>query len=252
MARFASRHLVVAGLLVMGAVAFADAPVPAQFEVVKRFAALLSQGDHLAIREVLAPERVFAVHDLYWSVASGPAVSAQVRAMVAAGVRLEVELEAFAADGTVLVTRERMWGDEVPESLAPLRSTGVYVMDGEQILSITRVLDGDQRDVLMREAIIGRWTGLRAFRFDADGTALSSTTVTTLDDAPDDVGHFVIEGGVMTVVSDDASDICDPGDVGTWRLRFDSADRLTWIAVEDTCARRAMGPGTMLLIRAED
>ncbi len=61
------------------------------------------------------------------------------------------------SDGSVVITRERIWVDGVAEALTPLRSTGVYVLDGDRILSITQVLDADQRYALMREALVGTW-----------------------------------------------------------------------------------------------
>ena len=75
-----------------------------------------------------------------------------------AGVRLEVEFGASASGGDVIITRERRWVGEAAEESTPLQSTGMYVLDGDRILSITRVLDADQRHAasrLMREALVG-------------------------------------------------------------------------------------------------
>ena len=145
MARSTVRHAVLVWMLMVGVCAFAEAQVPAQFRVVERYAELLSEGNQAALRSLFVPKSVFAEHDLIWSVevspAFGEAVSNRVRAMVAAGVRLEVDLVAVESGGAVLVTRERMWGEMPTEALAPLRSTAVYLVLGERIVSITRVLD---------------------------------------------------------------------------------------------------------------
>jgi len=245
MAQWAVRQAVVIGILVVGACAFAEAP--AQFQVVERYVALLSEGNQADLRSLFAPRTVFAEHDLLWSVevspAIGEAVSNRVRAMVAAGVRLEVELVAVESDGAVLVTRERMWGETIPEVLAPLRATAVYVVLGERIVSITRVLDADQRDVLVREAVIGTWGPAAALRFEADGTYRLAHSLAGLDDRSWDSGTYRVEGGVLTFVSGADTYACRPGDVGSWWVRFDAADWLALAQIEERCTRRAWAPG---------
>ena len=252
MARSIVRQLVVVGVLVVGVCALANEPVPAQFALVERYAALISEGDELAVRELLAPSIVLAEHDLFWSVAEGHKLSVvmsdQVRAMFTAGVRLEVELEAVASDGAVLITRERMWGERVPEGLAPLRSTGVYVVVGGQIVGITRVLDGDQRDGLMHAVLIGRWTGSGGnLRFVADGTYRHSDSSARLDSAPDDSGSYAIVGGVLTMVSDEKTQTCRPGDVGSWSLSFTSPDAVWLVLNNEMCW--ALPPGHTIVFR---
>jgi limonene-1,2-epoxide hydrolase len=251
MAQWAVRQAVVIGILVVGACAFAEAP--AQFQVVERYAALLSEGDQAGLRSLFAPKAVFAEYDLLWGVevnpAIGAAVSGRVRAMVAAGVRVEIELLAVEGGGALLVTRERMWGDTVPEVLAPLRATGVYLVVGEQIVSITRVLDADQREEMVRDAIIGTWRSLThgggalALRLDADGTYLIANGLALLDELPWDSGRFDLEGGVLTFVSGADTYACRPGDVGSWWVRFDTADWFALAQIEEACKRRTWAPG---------
>ena len=242
MARSMVRHAVLVWMLMVGVCAFAEAPVPAQFRVVERYAELLSEGNRAALRSLFVPRSVFAEHELFWSVevspAYGEAVSSRVRAMVAAGVRLEVDLVAFESGGAVLVTRERMWGEITTEALVPLRSTAVYLVLGERIFSITRVLDADQHDVLLREAIIGTWGPSAALRFEADGTYRLANSVAGLDDRAWDNGSFSVDGGAITFVSGADSYSCKPGDVGSWWLRFDAADRLMIVGFEEHCSAR--------------
>lgn len=249
MARWTVLHAVLVGMLMVGACAFAEAP--AQFRVVERYAALLSEGNRYGLRSLFVPKAVFAEHDLFWSVEVGPeygqAVANRVRAMVAAGVRLEVELVGVEGDGAVLVTRERVWGEMVPEALTPLRSTAVYVVFGEQIVGIMRVLDVDQRDVLVREAIIGTWGTSGTLRLEADGTYRLAYSVAGLDDRAWDSGTYQVEGGVITFVSGADAYACRPGDVGSWWVRFDAADWVTLVQIDELCAQRSIGaPGASL------
>jgi len=253
MARWLIRQGTLVGILVVGTCAFAEAPASAQFGVVERYAALLSAGDQAALRSLFAPKAVFAEYDLLWDVevnpAIGAAVSGRVRAMVASGVNLEVELVAVEGSGAVLVTRERMRGEMVPEALAPLRSTGVYVVVGDRIVSITRVLDADQREAIVRDAMIGTWRSLSHggsamfLRLEADGTYLVANALTQLDDLPWDSGRFGLEGGVFTFVSDVDTYACTPGDAGSWWVRFDAADWFALTQIEEACRRRTWAPG---------
>ena len=169
MRRVMVRFLLAVGVPAVGALALAGAP--AQFEAVERFAARLSEGNVLQLRTLLPTEVVLTEHDLSLRSAVGPAAHARLPELVAEGARLEVSFEFASVDRSVIVTRERMWLDDMPESLVPLRSTGVYLVDGGRVLSITRVLDADQHDVLMREAIVGDWAyGVYILSFHADGT----------------------------------------------------------------------------------
>ena len=257
MARSIVRRLVLIGVFAVSACALADGPVPEQFQVVERYAALISEGDEFAARQLLAPSVVLAEYDLLWSVAEGPKLSVvmseQVRRLFTSGVRLEVTLEAMASDGAVLMTRERMWGEHVPEGLAPLRSTGVYVVYGEQIVGITRVLDADQRDQLMREALVGRWKGSGpSLLFGADGAYRLSYDFVRLESAPEDSGSYVIEEGVLTIVSDETTKICSPGDVGAWLLSFTSSNVMSLSQIDEACEwppGRGRHPGRTVMYR---
>lgn len=257
MARSIVRQLMVMGAFVMGAFALADGPVPVQFQVVERYAATISEGNEFAAREFLAPSVVLAEYDLFWSAVDGPKLSVvmsdQVRRMFTSSVRLEVELEAVASDGAVLITRERMWGELVPEGLAPLRSTGVYVVYGERIVGMLRVLDADQRDGLMQEALVGRWTGTAgSLRLSPEGSYRHAYAFSHLDTAPDDSGSYAVEGGVLTLVSDEATQICSPGDVGTWSLVFTSSNAMSLVQIDEMCEYppgRGMQPGHTILLR---
>jgi hypothetical protein len=253
MARWAVRQAFVIGVLVACACALAEAP--SQFRVVERYAALLSEGDQAGLRSLFAPSAVVAEYDLFWAVEVNPAigevVSSRVRAMASAGVRLEVELAAVEGDGAVLVTRERMWGESVPEVLAPLRATAVYVVLGERIVSITRVLDADQRGEMVREAVIGTWGPSAAMRFEADGTYRFAHSVAGLDERAWDSGSYRVEGGGITFVSGADTYSCRPGDVGSWWLRFDAEDWLAIGGIEEGCSARGRYASPTIGLRFE-
>ena len=223
---------------VLAVLASAVARVPAQFEVVERFAAGVSAGNILQVRLVLPTEAVLTEHDLFLRSVAGTAAHARLRELVAQGARLEVSFESASADGALIVTRERLWLDDTPEALVPLRSTVAYVVDGGRLLSITRVLDADQRDVLLREAIVGAWRyAMYVFDYRADGTyEIEAGT------RPYDSGAYTVEGGVMRVVSDEHTMACRPGDEGLWWVAFTSTDRHTLERIEDMCGAGRAGP----------
>ena len=229
------RCLVAAFVLAVCAQAVAGAP--AQFEVVEQFAARLSAGNALRVLGVLSAEAVLVEHDVFVTVAAGPKVGARLRAWIAEGARLEVSFESASAVGAVIVTREQMWLDDMPAHLLPLRSTAVYVVDGGRVHGITRFLDADQRDALMREAVVGDWrrSGF-VISYRADGTY----DVVQFG-RPWDSGEYSIEGGVMRFVSNEQAQACQAGDAGVWTLSFADPDRHTLNKLEDLCVARA-GP----------
>ncbi|MFU8888595.1 MAG: hypothetical protein ACNA8N_08360 [Trueperaceae bacterium] len=237
------RFLLAAGVMSVCAQALAEAP--AQFEVVEQFAARLSAGNLLRLRGVLSTDVVLVEHEAFVSVMAGQQVDARLRAWIAEGARLEVSFEFASADGAMIVTQEEMWLEGMPEQLLPLRSTGVYVVDGGRVRSVTRLLEGGQRDALMRDAIVGDWlTGGYVFSYHADGAYAIAQW-----GRPWDGGEFTIEGGVVRVVSDERSEFCEAGEVGLWSLSFAGPDRHTIVRIEDVCAARE-GP-TIVLRRME-
>lgn len=260
MGRWVVRFVMAAAIVAAGAQALAQAEPPPQFVTVERYASIVTDGGSLAaiaLRSVLAADLVYAEHGLYWSEGSGTAAYARVWDLVASDARLEVAFESATAAGSVIVTRERVWSDDVPDALSPRRWTGVYVLAGDRILSITRVLDVDQRDALLREAVVGTWWAAGgAMRLDDDGSYRFASSRSLLDSDPLDSGSYVIEGGAWRLVSDDATTLCQPGDVGVWLMHAVTPDAFELIEVEEMCRTdvgRSTGPGTRLLAtRAPD
>jgi hypothetical protein len=234
------RRVVVRCVLALGVVAVcaqAWAGVPVQFEVVERFAAQLSAGRLVQVQGVLSSGVVLAEHELFVEVVTGPAVSARLRELINRGVRLEVAFESASAGGAVIVTREEMWLDDMPENLLPLRSTGVYVVDGGRVHGITRLLDTDQRDALMRQAIVGDWRcpGGLVFSLHADGTYDIVER-----GRPWDSGDYAIEGAVVKWVSDEQTEVCRTGDEGVWQMAYSSYERVTLDRIEEPCSARSV------------
>ena len=229
------RRVVVRCGLALGVVAVcaqAWAGVPAQFEVVEQFAARLSAGSLGRVQGVLASGVVLTEHELFVQSVAGPEAGARLRELINQGARLEVAFESASAGGAVIVTREEMWLDDVPEHLLPLRSTGVYVVDGGRVHGITRLLDADQRDALMREAVVGNWLTSTGYskRLRADGTYDIASGAHAWDS-----GRYTIEAGVVRIVSGEETVYCRPGDVGLWRYVFTSHDRIDAERLEDMC-----------------
>jgi len=251
MGRWVVRYAMTVVMLSVSAHALAEAPP--QFETVERYASIVTEGGSLAttaLNSVLAADMVFAEYALHWSDHRATAAHAHIWTLLDANVRLEVDFEATLAGGSVVVTRERMWGDDAPEALAPLRSTVVYVVAGDRIQSITRVLDTEQRDVLMREALIGTWyAGAGVMRLDADGGYRLAGSRSLLESAPLDSGTYAIEDGRWRVVSDDTTSLCQPADEGVWLIHTKTPDTFELVEVEEMCRTsqgRGQAPGTRL------
>ena len=217
--------------------------VPEAYQVVERFAEAINAGRVGDARELLGQNAAWSEYDLSWRVATGRSQAGQRAVeLIQAGVRLETELVAIVGGGTMVVTHERMWGAFVPEDLAPMRSTTVYVVEAGRLPSITRVLATDQRDALLASASIGVWVRAGHYaRHDADGTYHTfHNRADLLAERPYDGGTYAIEHGVVTYVSGDDSDVCDPGDRAVFRLQMTDADtvHLDPIPGEITCAHR--------------
>ena len=219
---------------VLAVVASAVARVPAQFEVVERFAAALSAGNLSQVRTLLLTEAVLTERDLVLRSAAGTEVHARLRELYLQSARLEVTFESAAAGGAVIVTRERLWLDDMPETLVPLRSTVAYVVDDGRLLSINRMLDADQRHILLQEAIVGAWHAPNVvFNIHADGTYDIEYRR-----RPYDSGAYTIERDVMRLVSGEQTAACRPGDVGLWRVSFATPDRHMLERIEELCSDR--------------
>ena len=227
MNRMLGSTLVLVLILALLAVGTAQGTPPAQL-VVERFVEALNEVDRYTLRQVLSPSTTWSELDLYWRVAEGELGPLQRAWMlIAGGVRLETEAVAVMGGGSIVIVHERMWGDFVPEGLAPLRSTTVYVVEGERLTGITRVLAPDQREMLAADFIIGTWRepGGSYARLDADGTYAGYDSLGHFrSDDPSDSGTWVIDGFVAVFISGEDSQWCDPGDRTPW----------TWQAIDDT------------------
>ena len=256
MRRLVYPFVFVGALLAVSALALADAPAPAQFELVERYATLLSDGRFHAVVELFQANAVLVEHDLFWQLRQGQALHERLRELVDGGVRVAVELAWASDDGALLVTNERMWWAETSAERLPLRSTATYLVDGERLLSVTRVLVTDQRDVLKREAVVGRWAIAQYLaRFAPDGSFRIALRPADLDHAPLDSGTWTITGGVVTIVSDEATSICRRGDIATWHVHFHGVDAFDLVLIDETCphGRRGRYPGyTRTYVRVED
>jgi len=255
MARLVTAVLALA-LLLGPVTVFAQGDTPPQFQLIERFAAALNDGDVMGALALLTSDFVLEERDLGSRVSHGPrAVQDRLWELVLDGVRLEVELSYVLDDGRLVVTSEQRWGDSVPEALAPLRSTAVYVVEGGLVASATRLLVPDQRDALMAPALVGTWRGGDrglVVSFDGDGGFRSAFSQAQLEEAPRDVGSYGLEHGVFTWRSGEATRMCEPDDVGSYHARFIDADTLEWQMIDEACRERYMGTKARLVRMVED
>lgn len=229
---------------------------PEAYQVVERFAAALSAGDTFEARTVLADGVTWSEYDLYWRVAPTRLdVARRVAELVRDGVRLETELVAIMGRGSLVITHERMWGDFVPDALAPLRSTTVYLVEQGLVRGITRVLASEQRDALMATAIVGPWRFGAYTRFDADGTYAHFLNLEYMRSGRSyDSGTYAIEDGVLTTVSGDDSEVCEAGHFFHAHWDVIDADTFTVVPIETDCpyiARVARIPFTSRRLHEE-
>lgn len=91
--------------------------------------------------------------------------------------------------------------------------------------------------------VIGIWqwgSGDRIifFQFDEDGTFLQASRIATnLQDNPQQLGQFMFEGGLLTLVSNDESPLC-AGQSGTYEVRLLEQGRIGLFLREDECGLR--------------
>ncbi len=222
-------------VLVLSALAVGTAQqTPAAQQVVERFTEALTTGDTASVIGLLALSGTWSEHDLYWRTSTGRDLQNRAYELVRAGVRLEADVVAVVGDGQVVIARERMWGDFVPEGMAPLRSTTMYVVEAGWVVGITRVLSPEQRDALVLAAVAdSTWSdgfGNVVHRFAADGTYRNFEGL----EAMRSENHFFsgthgVEHGVFTWVADADSHVCSPGQRLVMRGRM--VDQDTWFGV---------------------
>ena len=233
--------------LLLGAIAtgWAQDEVPPQVRLIERYAAALSAGDVPGALATLTSDVVLEEHDLTRRVAIGMrAVQDRLWALVLDGAVLEIESTLVLDEGRVVVTAEAMVLDEAPEEGMPLRSTGIYVIEGGLLASITRWLHPVDRDAFAAQALVGTWRGGDrglVVRFDADGTFQSGFSRAQVAEAPRDAGSYRLERSVLTWSSDDATVMCAAGDEGAHHVRFLDADTIEWQMLGEACLERYMG-----------
>jgi len=121
------------------------------------------------------------------------------------------------------------------------------------LASVSRVLAPEQRDALaVRELVRGTWPcGWWSWRYEADGR-YRATPVRDPASELVDSGSFTVTGGVLTFVSSEDSRVCDPGDAGSYHVRFLDADRWEIKQIEEACLRRAPRGAVWVFTRRTD
>jgi hypothetical protein len=224
---------VVAFALVLSVLTLAGAQESlAAQQVVERFIEALSSGSTTAANDVLSGTVTWSEDDLFWRTAIGAEAQIRVNQLVRADVRIEMEVLTVVGDGRVVIAAERMWGAFVPEGMAPLRSTTVYVVESGWLVGITRVLAAEQHDALTRAALadtVWKDGGDVYHRFDADGTYRNFDSPVSARANRNHYfsGSYQFERGVLTFIADADSRVCDPGDSVVMQSRM--IDQDTWI-----------------------
>lgn len=219
------------------AVGAAQEPPTAQ-QVVERFTEALSTGNTATAFGYLALSGSWSENDLYWRTSTGRDLQIRAYELVRGGVKLETDVVAVVGDGQVVIARERMWGDFVPEGMAPLRSTTMYVVEAGWVVGITRVLSPEQRDALLLASLAdsawGDGFGNVYHRFGADG---AYRNFESLEDMRADrhlfSGTYAVEHGVLTFVADARTHVCNPGERLVMRVRLVDEDTSIGVRVRE-------------------
>jgi hypothetical protein len=77
------------------------------------------------------------------------------------------------------------------------------------------------------------------FQFEEDGNyKVAQRVATNLQDSPNQMGQFMVEGGLLTLVTSDESVLC-AGDSGTYEVRLQEQGQIDLFLLEDSCSLRA-------------
>lgn len=258
-------------LLVGSSRAPAQESRPEAFAIIEQFSSYINDGRILLAIMLLTGDTDLTERDLHEQVWIGKVqVGRRLWEWRDQGVRLETEVIAVLGEGNVVVAHERVWRNDIPEALAPYHYTSVYLIEGERLASITRLLSAAERSTLMRQHLvdIGTWWDARGVwvHFDTDGTYRYAQTRSGLDaDLAErgsadwvatflEYGTFTIDAGILTMVSGEATNWCPPGSAGTHRFHVIDPDQIEITLIEDACFRRlAPGPlSPLLLTRIDD
>lgn len=89
--------------------------------------------------------------------------------------------------------------------------------------------------------VSGTWWGKEVdayVRYHDDGTYQISLTVDGLTTAPIEQGRFELDGNALTFISSAASQNCNEGEIGHWRVEFIDADLWRLHRIDEECANR--------------
>lgn len=226
--------------LVCAVPAAAQDVTPAGFEVVESFVAAINAGDLGRALSLLDADAVGLEIAAEEQALEGIfQFQRWINALIADGIRIDVELLEVHGDGNIFVTLERTQGGTIPAGLAPLHTTGTYfVLDG-RLVAVTRVMLSAHRDVWLASLFVGRWS-CPWYTWDVASDGGYVLTFTR-DGGLADSGRFEVVDGAFNLVSDEASTICGVGELGTFALAFSGDDRMHIRKLEDACEPRAPG-----------
>ena len=147
---------------------------------------------------------------------------------------------------------ELIWGEEelMNKSISKFMALGILILAGcstfTQSPTATLAPTDTPVPVLATSIndIVGTWqlgSGDHAvfFLFDEDGTfRTAQRVVTNLQDSPQQLGEFTMEGGLMTLVNSDESPYCD-GQIGIYEAQLWEQGQISFIQQDDPCTFRA-------------
>jgi hypothetical protein len=243
MTRFVICAAVTVYVFSAAALASNDNPARASLEVVERYAELRNEGPWRELSELFTPGAVLMKHDLTWHVWRDHALHERLRIAIVAEAHVHADVLWTSEDGAIVVTRERLTiargATDDPDAV---NATVTYVIDGGRLASVAWVRVANERDELRRDTIVGTWASAQyRMRIAPDGPIRVALHLEDLDDAPLDSATWSIRDGVLSMVSDDATTICRPGDSANWHVRFTSRDAFELVLINETCPHGRRG-----------
>ena len=116
-------------------------------------------------------------------------------------------------------------------------------------------LQGESSDSLTAEDIIGTWawqSGAFFLQFREDGTYRASEILSNLNtDVPQDQGTYIVENGVLTLISGEMTRYCNEGDVGKAALSFGDNGEMELTLQSEECIIRKPPPTPQIFTRVE-
>jgi hypothetical protein len=186
------------------------------------------------------------------------AISGMFEEMAARNARKEVEVQKVVGNQ---VTARAKISDDLTEELGidPLQYEERYTFVDGKVKWVESAIDNDsvvnymQAVPLDSTSMLGRWRMDDGghVQFNEDNTYRLAAQVSDLDSNPLDTGTYTVEGSLVYITSDGATNNCQLGDVGTYLFQALENGRLKSDMLADECDFRSHYTAELTKIEGE-